>query len=534
MVGGNAADTAFCDGLARTMTRKLTMLEHFNKGFAVLPEGEIQALDDVSPSEVRRVLGADLVLTGTLARSADDMTLRPVRIDFDVGPAGDYDADAFLERRGALLTDPIANLSTWQDSVVVDLTSLLGLELGPEERKVLFAHGTSVPEAYMRYQEGMGHLYPYRGTRDIDAAVAAFGRAIAMDSSYVLAHAGLGNAYYLKGYYSGDASLHESAVAACGRALDKDSTYAYAHVIAGYAHYYADQLDKALGRFRQALGVDTLCFSAYLGMGSVLTGLGDFGGAEEAYSRAARLRPHVPVVYERLTYLHLTYQGKHLAAVESASKTIELKPNTYRGYSELGAAYYSLGRMDQAAEAFEQSIGIDSTAYACANLGTIYFGQKRYADAARMYKAALGLGTSNYRVLGFLAEAYFWSPGQRDLAIETFGQAIELLDRDGVLDHTDATQLSDLASYYARVGRSARSESLLVKAALLEPSEALILFRIADTYEQLGKRGVALEWLEKALEKGAPLETMDDFPGLRELKTDTRYRQLLEARGRQS
>ena len=113
-------------------------------------------------------------------------------------------------------------------------------------------------------------------------------------------------------------------------------------------------------------------------------------------------------------------------------------------------------------------------------------------------------------------------------------QAIELLDKAGMLDDTNPTQLSDLASYYARIGRSARSESLLVRAALLEPSEALILFRIADTYEQLGKRVLALDWLEKALEKGAPLETMDDFPGLREMKTDSRYRQLMDSRERRS
>lgn len=534
MSGGNAADTAFCDGLARTLTQKLTLLERSNRGLFVLPEGEVQALEDKSPSEIRRVLGADLVLTGTLARSADAMTIRPVRIDFNVGPVGENDTDAFIERRGALITDPIANLSTWQDSIVVDLASLLGLEIGPGERQILFAHGTSVPEAYSSYQEGMGYLYPYRGTRDIDAAISAFGRAVAIDSSYVPAHTGLGNAYYLKGYYASDPSYYETAIAACGRALEKDSSYAYAHVVAGYAHYYADDLDNALDRFRQAIGIDTLCFNAYLAMGSVLCDAGDFAGAEAAYSRAAQLRPHVPKVYERLTYMYLAYQGKYLEAVRSASKTIDLKPNSSKGYSELGAAYYSLGRMDQARYAFEKSLSIDSTYRACANLGTIYFGQKRYADAARMYKAALGLGTSNYRVIGYLAEAYFWSPGQRDLAIETFGQAIELLDKAGMLDDTNPTQLSDLASYYARIGRSARSESLLVRAALLEPSEALILFRIADTYEQLGKRVLALDWLEKALEKGAPLETMDDFPGLREMKTDSRYRQLMDSRERRS
>jgi tetratricopeptide (TPR) repeat protein len=269
-------------------------------------------------------------------------------------------------------------------------------------------------------------------------------------------------------------------------------------------------------------------------MGSALRYAGRIEEAEEALLRAAELRPHMPATYELLTFIYLVYRGMYLDAVRTASKYVELMPNSAKGYSDLGTAYYQLDRMDEAAEAFEKSLGIDSTAFACANLGTIHFGRMRYADAARMYREALRLGGENYRIVGLLAEAYYWSPGRRQLGTETFARAIELLDQDGVLDAGDPTQLSDLASYYARVGDVARSESLLVKAASLEPSELPVLFRIADTYEQLGKREIALEWLEDALNKGAALDIMDGFPGLRELRTDPRYRRMLEGRSASS
>jgi tetratricopeptide (TPR) repeat protein len=145
-----------------------------------------------------------------------------------------------------------------------------------------------------------------------------------------------------------------------------------------------------------------------------------------------------------------------------------------------------------------------------------------------MYRRALALRPRNYRIAGFLSEAYYWSPGQRDLGIETFRRAIDLAEGVGPVNDRDPTLLSDLASYYARIGDLVRSEEFLAKAVALEAAEWPILFRIADTFEQLGKRESALEWVGKALDQGAPLETMDNYPGLRELRADPRYKEILD------
>jgi serine/threonine-protein kinase len=145
-----------------------------------------------------------------------------------------------------------------------------------------------------------------------------------------------------------------------------------------------------------------------------------------------------------------------------------------------------------------------------------------------MFALAIEMRPGDYRIRGLLAEAYYWSPGRRDLAIEAFEQAIDLLEHGGGLDSANATHLSDLAGYYGRIGDKAKSEALLVEALRLEPSEWWVLFKIADTYEHLGRREEALKWIEKALEQGAPLASMDQFPGLRELRTDKRYRDMMD------
>jgi hypothetical protein len=51
-------------------------------------------------------------------------------------------------------------------------------------------------------------------------------------------------------------------------------------------------------------------------------------------------------------------------------------------------------------------------------------------------------------------------------------------------------------------------------------------FRVAETYEQLGDRENALIWVEKALANGYPLAHLDRYPGLRDLRSDERFRRL--------
>ncbi|NIV13316.1 MAG: tetratricopeptide repeat protein, partial [Aliifodinibius sp.] len=63
------------------------------------------------------------------------------------------------------------------------------------------------------------------------------------------------------------------------------------------------------------------------------------------------------------------------------------------------------------------------------NLGTLYFIRGKYADAARMYETALELNDHDYVVWGNLASAYYWAPGERDKAAETYRRAITLAEQ---------------------------------------------------------------------------------------------------------
>jgi tetratricopeptide (TPR) repeat protein len=67
----------------------------------------------------------------------------------------------------------------------------------------------------------------------------------------------------------------------------------------------------------------------------------------------------------------------------------------------------------------------------------------------------------------------------------------------------------------------------LEKALQLAPNDANILYRATIIQEIIGQRGLALEYLQKSLSQGYPLNLIQGDPELALLRKDSRYRELL-------
>jgi tetratricopeptide (TPR) repeat protein len=289
----------------------------------------------------------------------------------------------------------------------------------------------------------------------------------------------------------------------------------------------AGDYEGAIRCFREAIAIDSADYRTYDWMAYTYELLGDFASAETSYVEAIELQPHVASFHDELGTLRYRL-ARYEEAIGPFQRVTELKPYWTRGYVLLGVTYFQLDSMDDAKAAFEKSMEIGPTYTACANLGTIYFAEARYADAAAMYGAALDISDTQYRIWGNLGESYYWCPGERDKAFSNFEQAVELGEEALTEDPLDLTVISDLASYHGMLGNDPEARDLLDKAIALEPSDPLVLFRIAETYEELGEHELALDWMEAALDHGASPIKANRFPGLRRLRSDPRYQNLLD------
>ena len=78
------------------------------------------------------------------------------------------------------------------------------------------------------------------------------------------------------------------------------------------------------------------------------------------------------------------------------------------------------------------------------------------------------------------------------------------------------------------LGEEKKSMDLVNRALAVAPDDVWVIYTTGYTYEQLGDREKALEWIGKALEAGYPRKEIERDPWLQDLRSDERFKELLE------
>jgi hypothetical protein len=92
--------------------------------------------------------------------------------------------------------------------------------------------------------------------------------------------------------------------------------------------------------------------------------------------------------------------------------------------------------------------------------------------------------------------------------------------------------MADEASFCAILGP--RDKALQILAVMEARGDELnfqTMFSMASTYEELGKRERALDWLEAAVERDLSFKKVDHYPVLMNLQSHPRYIALREKYG---
>lgn len=517
VIGGTDYDQAFSDGLVENLTEKLIKLEAFHSSLFVVSAHYVRKYEVKDAKEANQVLGVRLAISGDMKRIGEVIFLTLNLIDLK--------SQRLLDTQN--ITDHIANISTFQQTLILKVAEALKIKLEPLALGSLNTGDSTVPEAYEFYLQAQGYLLQSAKEENFDKAIKLFERAIERDSSYALAYKGLGQAYWQKYKLTKIPKWAEEARSSLLSAVQINDQLASPHTFLGIMYCGTGRYEDGIKEYQRALEIDPKNFEAKIELAMAYEELGKAEEAEETYREAIRLSQKSWIGYGNLGYFY-NFQGRFQEAAKMFRKVIELAPGNIRGYINLGVTYSNLGESGQAEAAFKKSLSIKPNVDACSNLGYIYYFQGRYADAMKMNEDAIKLGKNDWIAWGNLADSYRLTPGYSEMAREAYGQAIKLVEEQLATEPNNAYNHSSLAVYLAKSGDHKKGLSETAEAQKLKPNDLTIHLQSVQVFELVGQRPQALSALQEYIELGGPLEEILRDPDLSRLRADARYKDIIK------
>jgi serine/threonine-protein kinase len=300
---------------------------------------------EVDPQLVGRELNVRAVLIGRLLSRDDQLHAHVELVDVNDG------SQLWGENYHVRFDDIFAV----EEEIAVAISEALKLKLSVKEKRRLGKRYTESALAYQLYLKGRHH-WNKRKEEDIKKGIEYFQLAIADDSRYALAYAGLADSYIVLMEYS-DIPFDEvnvKARKAAHTALEIDDSLAEAHTSIA------------------ALGYD------------------DWGllGAENEYKRAIELNANYATA--RYWYAeYLSHMGRHDEAILQSQLALEIDPLSNVTNTAVGEVFYRAGRYEAAITQLNKAIKVDKDFHRThRSLGNAYLAVGRYEDAIEAFAAA--------------------------------------------------------------------------------------------------------------------------------------------------
>ena len=247
---------------------------------------------------IGKELGARYIMEGSVRKFQDNLRISAQLID--VLSDTQLWAETFKGK--------LADVFDIQEQVSKQIVDALMVKLTPTEKVELTKRPTLNAEAFDYNLRARNFLYK-QSKNNVQFAIQFFEKAIALDSRYAEAYAGMAEAYAIKyAYFDRKDVWLDKALELSLKAIMYDSTLAEAYAALGLSYYYKGSFDEALTAVQKALGLDTNSFFAYWILGRIY---------------------------------YTTDREKE--AIEPFKKVIEINPNFYTVYSDLRLVYERLG-----------------------------------------------------------------------------------------------------------------------------------------------------------------------------------------------
>jgi TolB-like protein len=366
--GGDPKDEYFSDGMTDELAHALARLPDLRiagRTSSYAYKGKAATVQDIG-----RALGVGGVIAGTVRRSGERL-----RVTVQLSSA----ADGF-----ELWSHEYESRSADVFQVQDEFTRAIVSELEPALRGTAGSvasgqRGTADAEAYEHYLRGH-YLWARRGAPGLYLSLEEFRGAIARDSSFARAWAGMALSYV---------------------------------VLPAYATLNADSLnDLAMRAARRALALDSTVADGHMALATALGNRGELAAGEAEFRRVLALVPNDPTAHQWHGFV-LHGQGRVDEALAEVRRAAALDPLSAVILTDVSLVLMSARRYDEAIAAARRALQLDSTfTFAHAALAQLHAVQGHLDSAF----ADLGLETADGR-------ATWRGPGWRGLAAWLYGLA---------------------------------------------------------------------------------------------------------------
>jgi len=499
-VSGDPGDAVLVAGLIDSLSDRLSNLDAGSRSLWVVPGSEVRRLKIEDPEAALQKFGVTLAVRGSLNKRG-----QYVQLDVEL-----IDTKNLRQVGSADLEDSNGDIASLENKAVARLARLMDLKVPGAD--VLPATTSSAPEAYQDYLTALGYLQRPDKPGNLDQAIAALQKSIAIDPKFAVSYAQLGQAYNIKASLTKAPQWLAQAEAECNKALQLDPDLPSAYVTLGTLHLSRQQ-ELAAQEFQHALRLDPHDADGESGLAKVYERASRLPDAEAAFEKAIALQPENWLRYEDLGNF-FDGHGRHAEAIAQLQHALQLTPDNSEVMINLASADINAGdpKLLPAAEALlKKSISMNPSYAAYANLGQILSEEGRYAEAASATEKALAINDQDYNVWTNLVSQYEWlrKPDDTNRARQ---HAIALLNRSITANPQDASAQALLADLYAGLHDRNRALAHIQTTLALTPDDPQNLATIADAYENLGDEKSALASIDKAFQKGYSMQQLKTDP----------------------
>jgi serine/threonine protein kinase/TolB-like protein len=422
-------------GIADAIVTRLANVQSIR----VRPASAIAPLEGrtIDAVAVAHQLQVDHVLTGTMRRDGD-----AYRFNLQLTRA----TDAVLVW-GRQIDVGQRNLFTIEDQVAAEVVAALQLEMSSTERARLTRSSTQNPVAYDEYLQGRALLANY-SVSNLREAMNHFERALEIDPSYGLAHAGLavaaGTFSVRFAYEQQAADWGRRAEQYAARALKEDANLAEAHLAlasaAGTIHRNFDW-STVIREAQLALALNPNLDEAHSLLARALYHIGLLDLSEAESQRAVQTSGGTNVEVSRV-HLYARLLGGHFDEAREMAETLMKRTDAPVIRQYLGLASFYIGDRERAQDVLANVRRPDGNAdiRSQASLAGVLAANGRRDEAERTIRAVLDSGYMDHHVayslgaahaqLGRPADAVRWLR----LAADTGFSSYPWMQRDTLLD----------------------------------------------------------------------------------------------------